>query len=84
MSRRLRLQSVLNVDNFIWVPVRTAFLAVLLIQLARAGAEQSEKSTESQVVATDADQAGHPTKIVDPAAAQPAKSDRRAELNLLG
>ena len=84
MSHRLRLQSFLNVDRFIWVPVRNAFLAVLLIQVAAAGAEQSEKSTADQAVATDADQTGHLTKIVDPAAAQPAKPDRRAELNLLG
>jgi len=84
MSHRLRLQSFLNVDRFIWVPVRNAFLAVLLIQVAAAGAEQSEKSTVDQAVATDADQTGHLTKIVDPAAAQPAKPDRRTELNLLG
>jgi hypothetical protein len=84
MSHRLRLQSFLNVDKFIWVPVLNAFLSVLLIQVAAAGAEQSEKSTADQAVATDADQTGHLTKIVDPTAAQPAKSDRRTELNLLG
>jgi len=84
MSRRLRLQSFLNVDGFIWVPVRTAFLAVLFIQVATVGAEQSEKSTADQEIATNADQTGHPTKIVDPSSAQPANPDRRTELNLLG
>ena len=39
---------------------------------------------QTEAVATDADQTGHLTKIVDPAAAQPAKPDRRTELNLLG
>src|SRR6476661_8206415 len=84
MSSRLRLQSFLTVDGFIWVPVRTAFLAVLLIQVAAAGADQSEKSTADQAIPTNADQTGHLTKIADPAAGQPAKPDRRTELNLLG
>jgi len=74
----------LNVDGFIWVPVRTAFLAVLLIQVAAASAEQSEKPTADQTLTTNADQTGHLTKIADPAAAQSAKPDRRTELNLLG
>src|SRR5947208_1207526 len=84
MSRRLRLQSFLNVDGFIWVPVRTALLAVLLIQVAAAGAEQSEKSTADQAIPTNADQTGHLTQIADPTAAHAAKPDRRTELNLLG
>ena len=82
MSYRLRLQSLLNVDRFIWVSVRSAFLAVLLIQCAAAGAEQSEKSTADQTPAANADQTA--TKIADSAAAQTAKPDRRTELNLLG
>src|SRR5438105_14209713 len=84
MSHRLRLQSFLNVDRFIWTPVRTAFLAALFIQSAAASAEQSEKPTAVQAIATDADQTGRLTKIVDPASAQPANPDRRTELNLLG
>ena len=84
MGRRLQLQSFLKVDGFIWVPVRTAFLAVLFIQSAAAGAEQSEKPTADQALTTNADQTGHPTKIADAAAAESAKPDRRTELNLLG
>src|SRR5215510_13619275 len=84
MSRRLRLQSLLKVNRFIWVPVRTAFLAVLVIQSAAASAEQSNKPTADQAVTTNADQTGHLAKIADPAAAQSAKPDRHTELNLLG
>src|SRR5882724_1390193 len=84
MGRRLQLQSFLKVDGFIWVPVRTAFLAVLFIQSAAAGAEQSEKPTADQALTTNADQTGHPTKIADAAAAESGKPDRRTELNLLG
>jgi hypothetical protein len=78
MGRRLQLQSFLKVDGFIWVPVRTAFLTVLFIQSAAAGAEQSEKPTADQALTTNADQTGHPTKIADAAAAQSAKPHSNA------
>ena len=81
IARRRRVQSILK-RRHIWAPVHSVFLAVLLIQFTTASAGQSEQATAGQTTATIDDQSGN--KIADPATAQPAKPDRRTELNLLG
>src|SRR4029077_4932309 len=82
MSLPIRLRSSLNIDGFILDFARVAFFLVL-VQFVAAGAQLSEKSASDQAPATRADQPPVSNNTSEPAA-QPAKPDRRTELNLLG